>query len=84
MRHLFRSGEPPIWTTRRNRGSGRLTSTPAAAAQEGRPGRLLIAHDDVIIADLDTATLLAEFTIDLTRGYQTKKQGPGENRGPAS
>ncbi|GAP79795.1 MULTISPECIES: hypothetical protein [Brachybacterium] len=49
-------------------------------AHEGRPVRLLIDHDDV----LGSGTVLAEFTIDHTRGYQPKKQGPGENRGPAS
>lgn len=49
-------------------------------AHKGRPVRLFIDHDDV----LDTGTVLAEFTIDHTRGYQPKKQGPGENRGAAS
>lgn len=53
-------------------------------AHRGRPVRLLIDHDDVLAADLDTGTVPAEFTIDHTRGYQPKKQGPGENRGPAS
>uniref|UniRef100_UPI0018664403 integrase core domain-containing protein n=1 Tax=Brachybacterium sp. FME24 TaxID=2742605 RepID=UPI0018664403 len=66
------------------RHAGRMRHLGLGRAHKGRPVRLLIDHDEVIVADLDTATILAEFTIDLTRGYQTKKQGPGENRGPAS
>ncbi len=52
-------------------------------AHKGRPVRLLIDHDDVLVADLETGTILAEFTIEPTRGYQAKKKGPGENQGPS-
>jgi len=66
------------------RHAGKMRHLGIGRAHKGRPVRLLIDHDDVLVADLDTGTVLAEFTIDLTRGYQAKKKGPGKNRGPAS
>lgn len=58
--------------------------TPGPLPHTGRPVRLLIDRDDVLVADLETGTVLAEFTIDRTRGYQAKKKGPGENQGPST
>ncbi len=45
-------------------------------AHKSRPVRLLIDHDDVLVTDLDTGTILAEFTIDTTRGYQPRRRAP--------
>lgn len=47
-------------------------------AHKGRPVRLLIDHDDVLVADLNTGTILAELTIDPTRGYQAKRRTPAK------
>ncbi|WP_114856626.1 IS481 family transposase [Brachybacterium sp. YJGR34] len=66
------------------RHAGRMRHLGIGRAHTSRPVRLLIDHDDVLVTDLDTGTILAEFTIDTTRGYQPKKKGPGENRGPSS
>ncbi|WP_235912175.1 hypothetical protein [Ruania zhangjianzhongii] len=66
------------------RHAGKMRHLGLGRAHNGRAVRLLIDHDNVLVADLETNTTLAEFTIDLTRGYQKKKQDPGKNQGPAT
>jgi len=66
------------------RHAGRMRHLGIGRAHTGRAVRLLIDDDDVLVTDLETGLILAEFAIDRARGYQAKKQGPGKNRGPAS
>lgn len=66
------------------RHAGRMRHLGLGRANKGTRVRLLIHGDDVLVASLDTAEILGEFTIDPTRGYQPKKKGPGKNQGPSS
>ncbi|EWS80626.1 hypothetical protein [Brachybacterium phenoliresistens] len=59
------------------------SARPSRSTPEWRSA-FLIDRDDVLVTDLESRVILAESTIDRTRGHRQKKQGPGKNRGPAS